>query len=228
MSTSGVNGANGAPKTAADFKPEDLQGAKEEKVRNTIFQLDEAIANDVEQIEADSTIDNAEVDRIYDWVHVIDKMIGNMSAQVQKSYSEGVQVLKSWVVDLIDMTGMGQYFGENIEYDGETVTIGNTAQASLEPEEKDADKPNDVADSHDTQSDIEDWIQNHFGAVPDVHKYDGVEGDYAIQDKIKKNEKDKLAGTHFTKQQIAEMGAEIQKARREEDKKFHKSQGLDI
>lgn len=141
MSTNGVNGANGTPKTAADFKPEELKNAQEEKVKNTIFQLDKAITNDVEAIQADGEIDNTETDRIYDWVHVIDNMVGNMSSKVKQSYAEGVQVLKDWVAELIDMTGMGQYFGENVEYDGENVKLltGDNTVASIEPQQTDAE-----------------------------------------------------------------------------------------
>ena len=142
MATNGVNGANGAPKTAADFKAEEFQNAKQEKIRNTIFELDEAIANDVEKMEADgeisSTVDKAtgksEVDRIYDWVHVIDNMMGNMSDKVKASLQDSIQILKDWVADLVDMTGMGQYHGENIEYNGEEVTENKgTTQTAYEP-----------------------------------------------------------------------------------------------
>jgi hypothetical protein len=149
MATNGVNGANGAPKTAADFKPEEFQNAKQEKIRNTIFELDEAIANDVEAMEADgeitSTVDKAtgksEVDRIYDWVSVIDNMIGNMSDKVKASLQDSVQILKDWVADLIDMAGMGQYRGENITYEDGGEVVINAKQApkagmaatSLEP-----------------------------------------------------------------------------------------------
>lgn len=237
MATNGVNGANGAPKTAADFKAEEFQNAKQEKIRNTIFELDEAIANDVEAMEADgeisSTVDKAtgksEVDRIYDWVHVIDNMIGNMSDKVKASLQDSIQILKDWVADLIDMTGMGQYHGENIEYNGEEVTENKeTEQLAYEPTATDNNVTQSSGNSYDTQDDIENWIQNHYGAVPDVHKYDGIDGDFAVEQKIEQNNKDKLSGTHFTKEQIAKMEAERRRERIEEDKKFHKSQGLDI
>jgi len=139
MSTNGVNGANG-PKTAADFKPEELQNAKQEKVKNTIFELDEAIAADVDQMYADNEIDSTEMNRIYDWVHVIDNMIGNMSAQVKQSCSDGLQILKDWVAELIDTSGMGKYNGQNVQYDGKTVTeTSQTEQTVLEPAQKDSD-----------------------------------------------------------------------------------------
>ncbi len=244
MATNGVNGANGAPKTAADFKPEEFQNAKQEKIRNTIFELDEAIANDVEAMEADgeitSTVDKAtgksEVDRIYDWVSVIDNMIGNMSDKVKASLQDSVQILKDWVADLIDMAGMGQYRGENITYEDGGEVVINAKQApkagmaatSLEPSTTDNDTAQSLGNSYDTQTDIEDWIKDHYGAVPDVHKYDGIEGDFDVEQKIKQNNQNKLSGTHLTKKQIAEMEAVRRKERMEEDKKFHKSQGLDI
>ena len=147
MSTNGVNGANG-PKTAADFKPEELQNAKQEKVKNTIFELNEAIAADVNQMCADNEIDNTEMDRIYDWVHVIDNMIGNMSAQVKQSCSEGLQILKDWVAELIDTSGMGKYNGQNVQYDGKTVTeTSQTGQTAYEPTTTD----NDIAQSSGNQ-----------------------------------------------------------------------------
>ena len=183
MATNGVNGAT--PKTAADFKPEELQNANQEKIRNTIFELDEAINADVQLMEADGEISSdadasgkSEMDRIYDWVNVIDNMLGNMSEQIKKSCTEGVQKLKNMIANLIDMTGMGRYSGTNVEYDGEEVTVFEpNEQASLEPQSTDADVAQGVrvlnrmywrADQADIQS-VYETLTNPVGRYAGIY-----------------------------------------------------------
>ena len=152
MAIDGMSGAEQAkPLKPEEFKPDELKNAKESKVLNSIYDLNNAIAADVHEMEEDGEISadidkktgKSEVDRIYDWVHVIDNMIGNISAQVKQSCAEGMQILKIWLADLINMTGMGQYYGQNVEYDGENVTLTDYGS---EPEVTDAQqsqKPSD-------------------------------------------------------------------------------------
>ena len=62
-------------------------------------------------------------------------------------------------------------------------------QNSYEPVETDSrqcieqDTP-----SRETDITHKEWIKNNFGAVPDVHKYDGEEGDTQIENKIKEGQ----------------------------------------
>ena len=222
MSTNGVNQSAATPKTAADFKPEELQNARKEKVLNTIFELDEAIKNDVAQMEADNVISSdvdaatgkSEVDRIYDWVNVIDGIVGSMSSQVKQSCKEGLQTLKGWVANLIDLTGMGQYRGQNIKYDGDNVTIN-------EPQEEYAYEPDDV----DADLGTEEYIQTHldktFGAgttakilkgIADSHEIDDPQDLQAKREEENENRKSNLAKN---------VGQSIIDALHKENDKFH-------
>ena len=135
MATNGVNGS--APKTVSDFKPEELKNSNDtQKIKNTIFQMTDAGYADLDSIEADGEVDSKESGRVFAWMQLIDNTIGNMSESVKKACKDALEDLENLLADLAD-TGMGEYYGENVDYDGENVSLKDKSLA-YEPDVTDA------------------------------------------------------------------------------------------
>ena len=115
-----TNGVNSVQKTAADYKPEALQNAKEEEVKNTIFDLQENINNDLtNNILADGKVSNEEKVQIRNWIKLIDSMLGSISSQVQERLADLMVSLEDLAANLFVETNDEKYNGENIEIEKE-------------------------------------------------------------------------------------------------------------
>lgn len=115
-----TNGVKSVQKTAADYKPESLQNAKEEEVKNTIFDLQENINNDMaNNILADGEVSNEEKVQIKNWINLIDNMLGSISSQVQEKLADLITSLEDLAANLFMEINETKYDGENIEIEKE-------------------------------------------------------------------------------------------------------------
>ncbi len=127
-----TNGVKSVQKTAADYKPESLQNAKEEEVKNTIFDLQENINNDMaNNILADGKVNNEEKVQIGNWIKLIDNMLGSISSQVQEKLADLMVSLEDLAANLFMEINDTKYDGKNIELEKENDEIFITRKTTV-------------------------------------------------------------------------------------------------
>ncbi len=100
---------NAAPKTIADFNADDLKNADEKKFQNTIFDLDQAVRNDVN---IDGKLENGEKPKIEQWLSLIDNMFVNVSDNVKEKCEQAINTALKLIKDLCKEAGINKYDNE--------------------------------------------------------------------------------------------------------------------
>ena len=100
---------NAAPKTIADFNADDLKNADEKKFQNTIFDLDQAVRNDVT---IDGKLEGGEKPKIQQWLSLIDNMFVNVSDNVKEKCEHATETALKLIKDLCKEAGIKKYDNE--------------------------------------------------------------------------------------------------------------------
>ena len=167
------------------LKPVDVYNAQ--KIGNTLAGIEQGVARDIETavINNDENIQPV----LKKWLSKSKKILDSIANIVSTTYEGYVNRLETVIKKL------------------EKYIKPEQEQNSYEPAETDSQQCTEQdTPSQETDMTHEEWIKNNFGAVPDVHKYDGEEGDAEIENKIKEDQVSdaKVNATHqkkYTKQE---------------------------
>lgn len=165
-----IDGAsNNSPKSIDEYK--DLAkninyNGDANKVKETISVFIKGACDAADEISADGVVTNDEAKQISSWISIISTLKTNLlNRPLMKEVVNKLQELREILLDLKDLAAPQTY--EPTETD---------SQQCIEQ-----DTPSKENITH------EEWIKKNFGAVPDVHKYAGEEGDVEIEAKIKED-----------------------------------------